>query len=793
MKVLLLYTLVVCLSSADVHKNLTVGQNELCTTPYASTVSFSNGIVFDTRDGEPTLPNNLRYYNQTEGYYIIQLDGPIRREWVDELIFCGLHIENYIPNYSLIAYATQDKVDRIATKPFIRWTGIFHPAYKLHRDLLSAHGRIRITIQIFPNESTKEIAGRIEKKGYRIVNILDHALCKTIDAIVNLERVGEIARIPGVLWIQQWKPATPCNDDCQWVVQTGWQSSVPPDSVGRRAWHEGITGAGLVLSTSDSGIRTDHEMFLDVNHPINNPGTYPGHRKIVAYKVYEGATFGEYMPFPHGTFGACNVAGNDTLMGTSDFDGMAKDAKIYFLDVVNDYGAWVMFANLAPLYDSIYPAHGLGSDILQHSGSWGWESTTGCYLIQDASTDAYIWSHRDFLNIFAAGNEADSMTIREPAIAKNVITIGGTSNGTLSNMIYLLSSRGPTQDGRIKPTIMAPGHAITSANGTGTSGYFPWAGTSWATTAANGAIGLIRQYLLAGFYPTGMENPADSIHYQSAALLRAMAIVSADPNVGSWYVPDYNIGWGRIDVDSVLYFNGDTRRVLLLDDTIGINTGQSVTDSFEVTSGVPLRICMTWTDTAAAPNANPTLVNDLNLELIAPSGTHYRGNQYNNGQSIPNPSAWDTRNVEECCRIDNPEAGIWYVNVTGQNVPFGPQPFAHAITGDVTPAVGFEEIKIAKPAMLKLWVSPNPFQHTTKFRYEIYDMGYEIHEVSLQIYDATGRLVKFYDLVSRISSSTSPIQWDGTDLALRQLGSGVYFAKLSVDDYSQTKKVLLIR
>ena len=168
-----------------------------------------------------------------------------------------------------------------------------------------------------------------------------------------------------------------------------------------------------------------------------------------------------------------------------------------------------------------------------------------------------------------------------------------------------------------------------------------------------------------------------------------MAMASCDPNVGSWSVPDFNIGWGRINADSVLYFPGDTRKLLVADDTSGLATGEYKETQFQVNSAIPLRVCLAWTDTAAAPNANPTLVNDLNLELVAPSGTFYRGNQYSGGQSVANPSSWDAVNVEECVRVNSPQTGLWTLRVRGQNVATAAdQPFAWTLTGDIELATG---------------------------------------------------------------------------------------------------------
>jgi len=459
---------------------------------------------------------------------------------------------------------------------------------------------------------------------------------------------------------------------------------------------------------------------------------------------------------------------------------MAKEAKIYFVDIANASGGLVVPTNLAPMYDTIYLGRGLNYNILQHSGSWGWGNSSGTYLTQDASTDAYIYAHPDFLNLYAAGNESNPRTIRNPGISKNVITVGALQNGTASNQIASFSSRGYTQDRRIKPNVMAPGENIYSAQGNTTNGYWAMSGTSMATPATNGSIGLIRHYLLAGYYPSGAANPADSIKYQSAALLRAMAIVSCDPNIGSFVVPDSNIGWGRIDLDSVLYFTGDTRKLIIKDDTVGVRTGESKTDSFAVTnSSIPLRIAVAWTDTAAAPNANPTLVNDLNVTLTAPNGTYYRGNQYSGGQSVANPTTWDNRNVEECFRVNNPVTGVWRLTISGQNVPNGPMGFAYAITGGIG-TVGIEE----KTGQIN--IKDNFICNTVTNRVLNVKIVLSTQKlVMMQVYDSSGRLVEQI-LNQKMNAGEYQISHR------LNLPNGIYFVELRTDNFKQFNKVVVL-
>ncbi|UCG91818.1 MAG: SBBP repeat-containing protein [candidate division WOR-3 bacterium] len=121
-------------------------------------------------------------------------------------------------------------------------------------------------------------------------------------------------------------------------------------------------------------------------------------------------------------------------------------------------------------------------------------------------------------------------------------------------------------------------------------------------------------------------------------------------------------------------------------------------------------------------------------------------------------------------------------------------------------SVGIEEDAgfVIHDTRYHLRIYPNPFRHNTTIRYTIQDAGYTIEEITLSIYDATGRLVK--DLrPTPYSLRPTQISWDGTDQANRQLPNGVYFLRFAVSpvgttgsggeagDYKETKKLLLIR
>jgi subtilase family serine protease/subtilisin family serine protease len=256
------------------------------------------------------------------------------------------------------------------------------------------------------------------------------------------------------------------------------------------------------------------------------------------------------------------------------------------------------------------------------------------------------------------------------------------------------SSRGPTADGRIKPDVVAPGTWMLSGYSslfqqqydplpnpaTGFFQYDGWGfpldsqykymgGTSMAAPLVAGAAAVVRDYYLKA-----------RGHDASGALVKAQLINSAvdlldENNDGvldnASPIPNLHEGWGRIDLAGAT--DGSEQ---FFDETSPLSTGTTASYPVNVTTtGAPLKVTLVWTDYPGSTAAPSTLVNDLDLSVVAPDGTTYAGNVFAGGWSNTGGPADRVNNVENVY-VFAAAAGTWTVNVTGYNVPSGPQPFA---------------------------------------------------------------------------------------------------------------------
>jgi Subtilase family len=410
-------------------------------------------------------------------------------------------------------------------------------------------------------------------------------------------------------------------------------------------------------------------------------------------------TDGEWDNQNHGTHVSGTAVGDNfaqPLLHDAG-DGMAPGARLVMqdggfdnFDICADLpGIGCPVVDLVPLFQQTYDQ---GARI--HSNSWGDQEDAGFpqgYSAGSQDADQFMWDHKDFLLVFAAGNNGPgAVTVLSPSNAKSVVAVGATQRATSAESLAGFSSCGPTFDGRIKPEVTVPGSSIISARNDSNASSDncntrTLSGTSMSTPGAAGFAALVRQYFEDGWYPSGAAEPGDALT-PSAALLRASLVNSAKSMANAPAIPGGCQGWGRVLLEDVLYFAGDDRRLWVVDDADGFAMGSSgevrqwELDVFDPSE--PLEITLAWTDFPSTPAANPTINNDLDLEVVGPTGLTFRGNVFLFGESSTGGSA-DRLNTLEQVFLANPPTGVYTVTVRSFNVPDGPQPFALLATGSV--------------------------------------------------------------------------------------------------------------
>ena len=271
--------------------------------------------------------------------------------------------------------------------------------------------------------------------------------------------------------------------------------------------------------------------------------------------------------------------------------------------------------------------------------------------------------------------------INGSGVSKNILTVGavedvnGGYNGTNSVTMSSFSSWGPTDDGRIKPDVVANGVSVYSTYDNSTTAYNSISGTSMATPSVTGSLALVQEH-----------SKNETNKYLKAATLKGLTIHTAD-ECGTTAGPDYAFGWGLVNIaKAVDVISNQNVSSLIYENTLTNNQ----TETFDVYSdgSTPLIVTISWTDPAGnVPNASvdnrtKVLINDLNLKVTG------------NGQDeLPwklnpaAPSAAATKGVNDVDNIEkveilNPVAGSYTITINHAGSLFGgSQDYAVIVTG----------------------------------------------------------------------------------------------------------------
>lgn len=589
----------------------------------------------------------------------------------EDLERAGIAVLEYLPDQALVVRArTTASLAAIRERADLAWDGPVAAAWKIAPDLGSrpfvdasrrAGGSLLAIVTLWPDADTATAVLRVLRSGAEVRAQWEGGSHPRLLVRAPERTLRALAADDDVAFIEEAPEATPRNDEATWVVQSGVLDVRP-------LWDRGLYGQGQIIGNIDGQLDMNSCYFDDAG---TAPG--PGHRKVIAYRSNNGLGADS-----HGTHTNGTMAGDSGSPGVPDpGDGHALAAKIVFANLSDINGSGSAPSNLL---DYLVLAHQDGARV--HTNSWGDDGTTA-YTSWSRDIDEFSWNYEDSLVLFAVTNGS---SLKTPENAKNVLAVGATEReGNAGN--HCSGGRGPTSDGRRKPEIYAPGCSTVSAASGQTCGTRSLTGTSMASPAVAGAAALVRQYLVDGWYPTGSPDAQDSL-VPTGALLKAVLVSGAVDMTGVLGYPSDLEGWGRVQLDRSLFFAGDDRGLVILDDVRraqGLRTNDERTYTIDVVDGAQdLRVTLAFTEPPAALLAANATVNDLDLFVTAPDGTEYWGNRTDgNGASIPGGSP-DAKNNLEQVLIASPQVGAWTVTVIARSVPIDAQGFALVSTGGVS-------------------------------------------------------------------------------------------------------------
>jgi len=599
-------------------------------------LTFQNGSIFIQKQDQEQLKKQWEALPTFEGrkYFILSFNQLPTQANFDFLQEAGLHFEGYAGKAAYFASAT------------------------LHFDLTLLHGRNVFAISAIPANIkldpalVKPLEHRpLERDGNRIlVSIqafetvdlgkLNHFIWSTssfsptknrysehlVSGYVHPRDLKTLTAHPAIQFVE---PAAPLGEPEDREGRSLHRShSIDNQMQGGRRYD----GTGVVMGIADDGAIGPHIDFT-------------GRLTQYTTNFNLGNTHGDMV--------------SGIAVGAANLDptkkGMASGAYLHLYGISNYPHVVPAVANYASL----------GTTITSTSYSQG---NGGVYTADAATIDDQIRNNTMLMHVFSAGNAGTAnhnygagagwgnITGGYKA-AKNVMAVANLRN---TDQLENSSSRGPAQDGRIKPDIAANGYNQLSTGPNNT--YLVGGGTS---AASPGIAGIFAQ--LSHAY---RANNNDSV--PPSAFLKAAMLNTAEDlgNPG----PDFRFGWGRINalravqtIENNRFFTGN------------ISTGDSVVHALQVPANVKeLRIMVYWADKAGVANTTKALVNNLDLRVHAPGGSVVLPWVLNPTPTVaalnsPAVRGVDTLNNAEQVTITDPTEGNYSIRVHGTAVPFGPQ------------------------------------------------------------------------------------------------------------------------
>ena len=677
------------------------------------------------------------------GLQVIQFVGPVKQAWLDTLNSLGVKPVQYVASNGYIVWADSGAQSRLATlraqSSWLQYSAPFYGFLKVDPLLQARIARnapdeeVDVVVQAYRHDGVDATHTFVESKGTVPTNQLAPLgsgptpyVWAPILAFENLRLRVRVADIPaiaerpdvtsvgeyvtpkmldekqGIILTGDFAPGPTSQSYLTFLLDHGFSADpgdYPIVDVTDSTIDEGGTGV-TVLNTVDR--------LLHVQGQLAQPSRVAYFKNCTAAPDdHVGAIDG------HGSLNASIIADFDNSTGYpfEDTDGQHLGLGINPFGRVGSTTIFLPFFNTDRCGGTdqgvILANWQSGAKI--SSNSWGapngglYDGTAQAYDAGVRDADPATAGNQQLIYVFSAGNEGPSdSTIGSPGSSKNVITVGATENlrpfptppdnlcgpdpASNPHNVVDFSSRGPTQGGRVKPDVLAPGTHIQAGASvfSGYDGdevcvkYFPESpaqqiftyssGTSHSAPAVAGVASLAFWWIEQG----GSGSAAGSIDEIGGNRAPSPALMKA------WLVahPSYLDGTGgNDDLPSEAQGYGMPNESAMFDDTPKFIDDQSETfdntgETRSYTLGVadptkPVRITLAYTDAPGALGVG-SLVNDLDLDVVA-NGVSYRGNHFDHALSAPGGNA-DRKNNVEAVFLPAGAPGDLTITVTAANI-----------------------------------------------------------------------------------------------------------------------------
>jgi hypothetical protein len=441
-------------------------------------------------------------------HHLVQLAGPPIESWVREIEARGIDVVEPVSGYAAFVHATSEAVTALRDLPFVVWTGPLKPAYRIASS--TAENVDYISVCVYPSSEAEVVQREIRAAQGRILDESrqpatyggEYAIFRVHGAAIEA-----LARLRHVRWVEAVPRKEVDGERESQIVAKNLDGAAAPATApvpGYQSWltQVAVDGTDVIIAIVDSGVDANANNATAAAH-VDLRG------RQVAFVDYSSGA-GVTDTVGHGTHVAGIALGN---AASGQTEGAAPNNFLWGQGVAPR----ARYVTQNALHSGVYPRPPFatlardsarnGADVMNNS--WGSGSSGGDGYVAECrevdlavrDADANTPALQSLAVVFSAGNTGGRpQSILQPHECTNAIVVGSSlssrpGQGFPADDIRGIagtSSRGPAKDGRILPTIVAPGMNVPSARSRTATGFTPIAGTG-TPDPANPAV-TINQY-----------------------------------------------------------------------------------------------------------------------------------------------------------------------------------------------------------------------------------------------------------------------------------------------------------
>lgn len=409
----------------------------------------------------------------------------------------------------------------------------------------------------------------------------------------------------------------------------------------------------------------------------------------------------------------------------------------------------------------------------------------GQYTDDDSTLDEIANNYPYHLYVTSAGNDGDVQypgqehegydMLLTGQLGKNILTVAAVSENNFGLVQpTAFSQAGPTNDGRIKPEISAPGSSVIVArwddeDPNRDDAYSLASGTSFSSPAVAGGVALLQQHY------HNLNN-----QYMLSSTVKGLLCHSAD-DVPSWNSfndvigPDPKTGFGLMNLEKAAQIISTNAIDPLSIVEFDLENGETYTLNFtSMDSDQMLEATISWNDpVSTALFREKELVNDIDIRINDENNTFFPWKL--DTTDITSPAIKGDNLVDniEKIEVENPN-GDYLITVSHKGTLESPQKVSLIVSGNGNLTLSRNNYELGDK---KLLIYPTPATDLLYIRSLIEDAGI----VSVKLMDLNSRVVY------RLNQADETL----IQIPTYNLEKGIYFVFVEFQDYTLSKKITL--